>query len=182
MILYEFCQAVRGLVAAAVAVLGCALGPAFAHDIPNDIKVNAFMRPAGDRLELLMRIPMQALIEAIHVGSLPEERGHELTPVLFEVAEAGDDVAADIVRRQAREIVALVVAAIRRLDVVGEPIDVVLGGGVLTAGHPLLMGSIDALLHEAVAGATTARSSPPSTRPRAPACRASPPPGAPRSH
>jgi hypothetical protein len=39
MILYEFCEAVRSLVAAAVAVLGCALGPAFAHDIPNDIKV-----------------------------------------------------------------------------------------------------------------------------------------------
>jgi hypothetical protein len=63
MTLYEFCQTVRGLVGAALAVLGGALGPAFAHDIPNDIKVSVFMRPAGDRLELLLRVPMQALIE-----------------------------------------------------------------------------------------------------------------------
>ena len=37
----------------------------------------------------------------------------------------------------------------RRLDVLDEPIDVVLGGGVLTAGHALLMDEIDRLLHAA---------------------------------
>ena len=67
----------------------------------------------------------------------------ELTPVLFAVAEAGDPVAADLVRRQAHEVVALAVTAIRRLGVTEEPIDVVLGGGVLTAGHRGLMDEID---------------------------------------
>ena len=86
---------------------------------------------------------MRALIEAVHLGVLRPERCHEMNPVLFEVAESGDRIAADIVRRQAEEIVALAVAAMRRLDVLDEPIEVLLGGGVLTAGHPLLMSSIE---------------------------------------
>jgi len=72
-----------------------------------------------------------------------------LTPVLFAVAAEGDEVASDLVRRQAEEVVALAVAAMRRLEVLGEPIPVVLGGGVLTAGHPQLMDEIVRRLSEA---------------------------------
>jgi N-acetylglucosamine kinase-like BadF-type ATPase len=97
---------------------------------------------------------MAALIEAVHLGTVPESRCLELTPVLFEVAEAGDPVAADVVRRQAAEIVALAAATINRLGVAEEPIDVVLGGGVVTAGHPLLMGEIKQRLAEAAPHAT----------------------------
>ena len=60
-----------------------------------------------------------------------------------------------IVRRQAEEVVALALAAMRRLDVLDEPIDVVLGGGVLTAGHALLMDEIDRLLRDQAPLATT---------------------------
>src|SRR6267142_1897714 len=60
---YELRAPVRRLVAVIATILAAALSPAAAHDIPNDVKVNAFLRPAGDRLELLMRVPMQALIE-----------------------------------------------------------------------------------------------------------------------
>jgi len=86
---------------------------------------------------------MEALIEAVHLGTLPEQRCMELTPVLFAVADAGDRVAADVVLRQAHEVVALAATAIRRLGVADAPIDVVLGGGVLTAGHALLMEEIE---------------------------------------
>jgi N-acetylglucosamine kinase-like BadF-type ATPase len=89
---------------------------------------------------------MADLIEAVHLGALPEERCMELTPVLFSVAEDGDAIAVDIVRRQADEVVALAATAIRRLDALSEPIDVVLGGGVMTAGHRLLMDEITRLL------------------------------------
>ena len=34
---------------------------AAAHDIPNDVLVHAFVRPAGDKLQLLARVPMAAL-------------------------------------------------------------------------------------------------------------------------
>ncbi|HEY2135994.1 MAG TPA: HupE/UreJ family protein [Xanthobacteraceae bacterium] len=37
---------------------------AAAHDIPADVRINAFLRPAGDRLELLIRVPLAAMIEA----------------------------------------------------------------------------------------------------------------------
>jgi hypothetical protein len=49
---------------AALAVLICAAMPhAAAHDIPTDVKINAFIKPAGDRLELLIRVPLAAMIE-----------------------------------------------------------------------------------------------------------------------
>jgi N-acetylglucosamine kinase-like BadF-type ATPase len=89
---------------------------------------------------------MQSLIEAIHLAELTPERCLELTPLLFDVADTGDQVAVDIVHRQAREVVALALAVIRRLDVIDQPIEVLLGGGVLTAGHDLLTEAIDTML------------------------------------
>jgi len=34
---------------------------AFAHEIPNDVTVQAFVNPHGDRLHLLVRVPLQAM-------------------------------------------------------------------------------------------------------------------------
>ncbi len=92
---------------------------------------------------------MHELIAAVHLGSLSESECMQLTPLLFEVAAGGDDVASALVGRQAEEVVALAVAAMRRLGVLDEPIPVVLGGGVLTAGHQQLMDQINRLLSEA---------------------------------
>jgi hypothetical protein len=36
-------------------------GGASAHDIPNDVTVQMFVRPAGERLSLLVRVPLQAM-------------------------------------------------------------------------------------------------------------------------
>ena len=98
---------------------------------------------------------MEDLITAVHLGSLTEADAMALTPVLFEVAASGDAVAERLVRRQAEEVVALAVAAMRRLDVLDEEFDVVLGGGVLTAGHELLMDEIQRLLLEQAPLAST---------------------------
>jgi N-acetylglucosamine kinase-like BadF-type ATPase len=98
---------------------------------------------------------MAELIEAVHLGAIPEAQCLELTPVLFAVATDGDATAAGVVRRQAEEVVALVLAAMRRLDVLDEPIDVVLGGGVITGGHALLMDEIHRLLRDQAPFATT---------------------------
>jgi len=38
-----------------------ALPRAAAHDIPNDVTVQMFLRPAGDKLELLVRVPVKAM-------------------------------------------------------------------------------------------------------------------------
>ena len=105
---------------------------------------------------------MAALIEAVHLDRISEAQCLELTPELFAVAANGDATAIAIVRRQAEEVVALAVAAMRRLDVLGEGFDVVLGGGVLTAGHALLMDEIHRLLREQapLASATVVRTRP----------------------
>ena len=54
----------RCLAIAATAVLACVVVPnARAHEIPADVRINAFVRPAGDRLELLIRVPLAAMRE-----------------------------------------------------------------------------------------------------------------------
>lgn len=87
---------------------------------------------------------MTGLVEALHLGTLAQRRIHELVPVLFAVAAAGDPVASAIVERQADEVVALASVALARLDLLEEEVPVLLGGGVLTAGHTQLNGRIAA--------------------------------------
>ncbi len=89
-------------------------------------------------------VDMSALLEAVHLGRIPESRMREAVPLLFRAADDGDEVATAVVMRQADEIVALAVSAIERLDLLEEPVDVILGGGVLTAGHAMLLDQIDA--------------------------------------
>ncbi|WP_328687627.1 ATPase [Streptomyces caniferus] len=91
---------------------------------------------------------MRELIEALHLRSLPGHRRHELTPLLFTVAESGDPVARAIVARQAEEIALLATVALQRLGLLGATAPVVLGGGVLAARHPLLHDRIIRLLAE----------------------------------
>src|SRR5262245_14527551 len=46
------------------AALLCMLAAAArGHDIPNDVRVLMFVRPAGDRLQLLVRVPLSAMRE-----------------------------------------------------------------------------------------------------------------------
>ena len=47
------------VIAALVVIAGSAR--TIAHDIPNDVVVQAFLKPEGDRLRLLIRVPLQAI-------------------------------------------------------------------------------------------------------------------------
>ncbi|WP_089115190.1 N-acetylglucosamine kinase [Streptomyces sp. SS07] len=107
----------------------------------------------GEASELARALPrhfgldsMYGLIEALHRGAIPLGRRHELTPVLFATAEAGDPVAAALVKRQAHEVVAMAAVALDRLDLLEEEVPVLLGGSVLAARHPQLNDRIAALL------------------------------------
>lgn len=79
----------------------------------------------------------------IHLGRISSEDLLGLTPVLFAAAEAGDAVAADLVDRQAEEIFLMARSALTRLDLVGSDAELVLGGGVLAARHPLLAHGVE---------------------------------------
>ncbi|MFS4097129.1 N-acetylglucosamine kinase [Streptomyces sp. AF1A] len=89
---------------------------------------------------------MYALIEALHLERLAHERRHELTPVLFATAADGDPVARSIVARLAEEVTVMATVALARLDLLDEETPVLLGGSVLTAGHPQLDDTVRDLL------------------------------------
>src|SRR5438128_2173983 len=47
-----------------------AAAPLWAHDIPNDVAVHAFLKPEGQHLRLLVRVPMAAMRD-ITFATLP---------------------------------------------------------------------------------------------------------------
>ncbi|MGW2085951.1 N-acetylglucosamine kinase [Streptomyces sp. NPDC001880] len=107
----------------------------------------------GEPTELVRTLPghfglgsMYELIEALHLGRVEFERRHELAPVLFATAAAGDAVAGALVDRLAEEVVAMASVALGRLDLLDEEAPVVLGGSVLAARHPQLDARIGELL------------------------------------
>jgi hypothetical protein len=51
------------IAAALAAGLAAPLPPAAAHDVPDDVKVQAFVKPAGPVLQLLVRVPLAAMNE-----------------------------------------------------------------------------------------------------------------------
>ncbi|WP_069772752.1 N-acetylglucosamine kinase [Streptomyces sp. LUP30] len=89
---------------------------------------------------------MYALIEALHLERVPPPRRHELTPVLFATATQGDAVARAVVDRLAEEVVTMATVALTRLELLAEETPVLLGGGVLTAGHGQLDDRVRELL------------------------------------
>lgn len=89
---------------------------------------------------------MYALIEALHLEHIAPARRHELAPVLFTTAAAGDPIAREIVDRLADEVVTMATVALTRLDLLEESTPVLLGGGVLAARHPQLIDAIHDLL------------------------------------
>jgi len=93
------------------------------------------------------------LAEAIHQGRIAQRRVIELAPLVL--AEAADDaVAAGIVQRLADEVVALARVALTRLDLSDQPVEVLLGGGVLQDADGDLLAAIEAGLREIADGIT----------------------------
>ncbi|HKB94276.1 MAG TPA: BadF/BadG/BcrA/BcrD ATPase family protein [Gaiellaceae bacterium] len=81
------------------------------------------------------------LAEAIHFGRIAGARTIDLAPIVFSAA-ADDPVARGIVDRLADEVVALARVAILRLGLEEEPVQVLLGGGLLRNAGPQLLDAI----------------------------------------
>jgi N-acetylglucosamine kinase-like BadF-type ATPase len=101
------------------------------------------------------------LAEAIHRGRIPARRLVELPPVVFAEAER-DPVAAAILERLASEIVAMARVALERLELANEPVEVLLGGGLIQSGDGRLGAAVEHELHRlAPKVSVSATSSPP---------------------
>lgn len=108
----------------------------------------------GPKTELERLVPAHfgvldtiALARAIHAGDIPSRRLGELSPLVFAAAES-DQVAGELVDRQAAEVVAFVRAALTRLALTDEEVEIVLGGSVLQSGNPRLLGAVEAGLSD----------------------------------
>ena len=98
--------------------------------------------PTALREAIMKHFDTASVVEvtaALHFGEMPRSRIHELAPVLLRVAAAGDGPARAVVERLAEEVFLLARAAYDRLRLRDQPTDVVLGGSVLAARHPLLI-------------------------------------------
>jgi len=78
----------------------------------------------------------------IHLGDIDTDDLIRLTYVLFQVSDAGDPVAMRLVDRLADEVSAMALVAMRRLDLIHQDTEVVLGGGLLMARNPRLVNGI----------------------------------------
>lgn len=55
---------VRRMIAMALVAIGTALAfAAYAHDVPNDVRIQSYLKPAGGTLQLLVRVPLAAMQE-----------------------------------------------------------------------------------------------------------------------
>jgi N-acetylglucosamine kinase-like BadF-type ATPase len=93
--------------------------------------------------------------EAIHLGEIADRRLVDLAPLVFAEA-ATDPVAAGFVDRLAAEVVALAEVALRRLDLIDQPVEVLLGGGLFQRADSALVDAIRIALG-AVGAAITVR-------------------------
>lgn len=78
----------------------------------------------------------------IHYGTINDGDLRHLAPVVLATAQAGDQIARRLVDQQAEEVCAMALTALRRLGLLERQVTVVLGGGVLAAGDPLLTAGI----------------------------------------
>jgi N-acetylglucosamine kinase-like BadF-type ATPase len=89
---------------------------------------------------------IEDVVVSLHFGTISYAELHGLVPVLFSVAGQGDQVARDLLLRQAEEIVTMATVAAVRLGLdrvpAGQQVPVVLGGSLMTASDPLLTGAI----------------------------------------
>jgi N-acetylglucosamine kinase-like BadF-type ATPase len=98
---------------------------------------------------------------ALHSRQLSGWRLADLSPLVFDAARDGDRAARALIDRLADEVVAFAVAALNRLDMLADEVDVVLGGGLLRAGSTQLDDRIDACLAAAAPHARIVRTTQP---------------------
>ncbi len=85
----------------------------------------------------------ESVLGAVYTGELAYGRLFELARVCLEAAAGGDEVATGAVDALADEVVAMVTATTRRLGIVDEGVEVVLGGGLFDSEYAAFGGRVE---------------------------------------
>ncbi|MDI7277427.1 MAG: BadF/BadG/BcrA/BcrD ATPase family protein [Anaerolineae bacterium] len=99
-------------------------------------------------LERLGYATGEALLRAMVAGEVEPARMYSLCPLVFEAAEAGDEVAAQIVVRQGKALARYATTLIRRFEMSRLEFDVVLAGSLFKGQGPLLVDTITQAVHQ----------------------------------
>ena len=83
------------------------------------------------------------VVQGLHFGELEQASIHGLCPLLFAVAETGDEVAQGVVDRFVEEVGVLITVILRRLELTAAEPEVILGGGVLTGVDARVIAEIE---------------------------------------
>jgi N-acetylglucosamine kinase-like BadF-type ATPase len=83
------------------------------------------------------------VVQRLHFGTLPRASLHGLCPLLFAVADAGDEVARTVVERFVEEVTVLVAVILRGLGLTESAPEIILGGGVLVGVDPKVIAEIE---------------------------------------
>jgi N-acetylglucosamine kinase-like BadF-type ATPase len=89
----------------------------------------------------------EALLRAIVAHAVPRENLLSLCPLVFEVADSGDAVAAGIIVKQGLALAEYATALIRRFRMQKLEFDVVLSGSVFKGRGPLLVDTVTQAIH-----------------------------------
>ncbi len=98
-------------------------------------------------LEHLGYATPEAMLRARVAGELDHARVHSLCPLVFRVADAGDDVAAGLIVEEGLALAEYATALIRRFDMARLAFDVVLAGSVFKGQGPLLVDTVTQAIH-----------------------------------
>ncbi len=99
----------------------------------------------------------EAVLTGIYTGAIPYARIFELARVLLDAAAEGDALARQAADALADEVAAFVRATVARLDLHGEAVEVVLGGGIFDTGDVAFHARVAAGIRAAAPRAILAR-------------------------
>ncbi|HVT42476.1 MAG TPA: BadF/BadG/BcrA/BcrD ATPase family protein [Acidimicrobiales bacterium] len=99
----------------------------------------------------------EAVLTGIYTGSIPYAGLFDLARVLLDAAAAGDPEARAAADTLADEVVAFVRAAVARLDVADEVVEVVLGGGIFETADQTFHARVTSGIREAAPKAALVR-------------------------
>lgn len=100
---------------------------------------------------------MESIADYWVEGKLNDSDLTRLTPLVFEVSEQGDPVAQQIIREQGIELGTSAITMLRRLDLLHDACDVVLGGSVAYGKGTLLMDTLHSIVKPLAPYATIRR-------------------------